>query len=63
MTDFKIGDVVILKSGGPTMTVHYMGNYSQTGGPERGVLCVWFDNAKKSEDVFHQDALEYNDYE
>lgn len=58
MQKFKIGDVVILKSGGPPMTVHNCGDYSQSGGPNAGVLCVWFNNAQKVEDVFHEDSIE-----
>lgn len=53
----KIGDVVILKSGGPIMTVHNMGDYSPMG-PKNGVNCIWFDGAKKMSDVFHPDTLE-----
>ena len=57
MANFKIGDVVILKSGGPPMTVHNLGDYSPMG-PNPGVMCVWFDNSKKVEDVFHPSTLE-----
>lgn len=51
MTQFDIGDVVQLKSGGPLMTVHNIGDYSPMG-PNPGLLCIWFDNNKKVEDVF-----------
>ncbi len=34
MDDLKIGDVVILKSGGPKMTVYAIGNDAS---------CKWFD--------------------
>jgi uncharacterized protein YodC (DUF2158 family) len=53
----KVGDVVILKSGGPTMTVHGIGDYSMKG-LNPGVLCVWFDKNTRVEDVFHPDSLE-----
>ena len=56
-TQHEIGDVVILKSGSPPMTVHNMGDYSNHG-LNPGVLCVWFDGAKKVEDVFHPNTLE-----
>lgn len=56
-TEHRIGDVVILKSGGPPMTVHNIGDYSNHG-INPGVLCVWFDNAKRVEDVFHPNTLE-----
>jgi uncharacterized protein YodC (DUF2158 family) len=59
-TTLKIGDVVILKSGGPPMTVHNIGSYTMKG-LDPGVLCVWFDNAKRVEDVFHPEALELYD--
>lgn len=58
----KIGDVVILKSGGPPMTVHNIGDYSSRG-LNPGVLCVWFDGSKRVEDVFHPDTIERYDLE
>ena len=39
--EFKIGDVVKLKSGGPNMTVEVIG--------EQGVYCAWFDKSEKKE--------------
>lgn len=60
MSQFKIGDVVILKSGGPPMTVHNIGDYSPLE-PNPGLLCVWFDSAKKVEDAFHPDVVELYD--
>lgn len=60
MVQFKIGDVVILKSGGPPMTVHNVGDYLATQ-PEKGLLCVWFDGNKKVEEVFHPNAVETYD--
>lgn len=61
MNQFEIGEVVHLKSGGPLMTVHSIGDYSPTG-PNPGVLCVWFNEQKKFEDVFDPRALEiYHD--
>lgn len=60
MQQIQIGDVVILKSGGPPMTVHNIGDYSPTG-PNPGLLCVWFDNAKKVEDVFDPRTVELYD--
>ncbi len=56
----KIGDVVILKSGGPPMTVHDIGDYTSRG-LNPGVLCVWFDGSKRIEEVFHPDTLEAYD--
>ncbi|WP_439605623.1 YodC family protein [Hydrogenophaga sp.] len=57
LTQHKIGDVVILKSGGPTMTVHAIDDYSNLG-LAVGVLCVWFDHSKRVEDVFHPDTTQ-----
>jgi len=37
MTDFKKGDVVMLKSGGPKMTIKYLIS------DEDSCLCQWFD--------------------
>ena len=42
--EFNVGDVVCLRSGGPRMTVESVGDFSDTGGPEKGVMCTWFDN-------------------
>lgn len=57
MSNFNVGDVVQLKSGGPLMTVHSIGDYSPTG-PNPGLLCVWFDGNKKVEDIFDPRAVE-----
>lgn len=46
MTDeFKPGDVVQLKSGGPRMTVKAVREPDE-------VICVWFEKTKRYEDVF-----------
>lgn len=39
MSEIKKGDVVVLKSGGPLMSVEEVGSYS---GIENGANCVWF---------------------
>jgi len=57
MATFQVGQVVRLKSGGPSMTVSTTGDYSPTG-PTNGVLCVWFVGTKKFEDVFDEGVLE-----
>lgn len=56
MTSFQVGDVVQLKSGGPLMTIHDIGDYSP--GPNPGVRCVWFDGPKPLEEVFDVRVLE-----
>jgi uncharacterized protein YodC (DUF2158 family) len=53
----QIGDVVVLKSGGPPMTVSDIGDY-QPFGPTLGALCIWFNNGKKEEHVFEIACLE-----
>ena len=50
MTNFKPGDVVRLKSGGPPMTVE------QEEG--EGYKCVWFEGKKRNSEWFHRDLLE-----
>jgi uncharacterized protein YodC (DUF2158 family) len=62
MNQFQIGDVVVLKSGGPLMTVHGIGDYSPTG-PNPGLLCVWFDDKKKVEEVFDPRAVQRDEDE
>lgn len=48
--DFKVGDVVRLKSGGPNMTIEMdaESNYESKG----QIRCVWFDGKKKLMDDF-----------
>ena len=43
--DFKIGEVVQLKSGGPLMTVDNVD-------PHNMINCVWFHEREKKSDVF-----------
>jgi uncharacterized protein YodC (DUF2158 family) len=54
--EFQKGDVVQLKSGGPTMTVQDIGDFTSSG-IEDGVLCVWFDGKKKYSEVFDRSVL------
>jgi uncharacterized protein YodC (DUF2158 family) len=62
MSDIKKGDKVILKSGGPLMTIQIIGDYSMNHGIDKGALCVWFDGSKPMEKVFDTDTLEiYNE--
>jgi uncharacterized protein YodC (DUF2158 family) len=58
MAQFKKGNVVLLKSGGPLMTIQTLGDYSHASGIEEGALCVWFDGLKRQEAVFDVDSLE-----
>ena len=57
MSEIKKGNTVMLKSGGPIMTVQSIGDYSMSG-IENGVLCVWFDGNIPMDKVFDIDGLE-----
>jgi uncharacterized protein YodC (DUF2158 family) len=50
--EFKAGDVVQLKSGGPKMTVEDVDRYGYPGDSETKAKCVWFEGTKKKEEVF-----------
>lgn len=52
MSNLNTGDVVVLKSGGPRMTV------TKTGLAKRHVVCTWFDDANNQQQgTFSLDAL------
>lgn len=54
MAEFKVGDVVQLKSGGPPMTVIELGVHSDP----RRIWCKWFvDSIKVEQGDFPPDAL------
>ena len=50
MNPFQIGDVVMLKSGGPAMTVSELGDDDQ-------VISVWFVSAELKKAVFTVESL------
>lgn len=53
---FNKGDVVVLKSGGPKMTVDsyaWHGNYESND----TVVCFWFDGNERNEGTFNQETL------
>lgn len=56
MAEFKVGDVVLLKSGGPDMTVVDLDDYSPMHS-ENSAKCQWFDGKKKNEDIFAVETL------
>ena len=60
MAEFKKGDSVRLKSGGPLMTVADIGDFGPTG-PSDGVKCVWFDGKRREQDVFDSAIVERGD--
>ena len=59
MDKFKLGDVVVLKSGGPAMTIsEKVYDYgTETGKWE----CKWFQDNQSKVDTFHQDTLELDE--
>jgi uncharacterized protein YodC (DUF2158 family) len=51
--EFKEGDTVQLKSGGPVMTIEHIGEYGMVpGSGHTQAKCVWFDKTKKMQGVF-----------
>jgi uncharacterized protein YodC (DUF2158 family) len=55
-TEFEVGDVVQLKSGGPKMTIENIGKYGM-GSTKDEAKCVWFDGTKRNEALFELAAL------
>lgn len=60
MSEFKKGDTVQLKSGGPLMTVVEIGNFGPMK-PEDGVKCQWFDGARPLTEVFDSATLKISE--
>ncbi len=57
MEEIKAGDVVVLKSGGPKMTVSQVGSFTMSSGIDNGAKCAWFDKTTLKEEVFHMEAI------
>lgn len=63
MSKFSTGDVVRLKSGGPTMTVK---GYHKKMDIKKGmhveseteVICTWFENNQLNQNIFDEDQLQ-----
>jgi uncharacterized protein YodC (DUF2158 family) len=52
-TEFKVGDTVQLKSGGPKMTIEEVADFSLMGVAGRDqAKCVWFEGSKSFSKVF-----------
>ena len=62
MSDIQVGDVVRLKSGGPKMTIHELGNYGPVSS-ENGAKCVWFEGTRPVQQVFDVAVLAPDDGE
>src|SRR3984893_13665634 len=58
MTVFKSGDLVTLKSGGPTMTVDTVNTDILDDNKITGVLCVWFVGEKLERVRFDHRAIQ-----
>ena len=58
MTGFKSGDLVVLKSGGPTMTVDSVNTSIFDDNKITGIVCVWFVGDKLERVRFEQGAIE-----
>ena len=56
MAEFKIGDTVTLKSGGPLMTVD-----GATSSQIQQISCVWFDDVTAKRGMFSPEALKLGD--
>lgn len=54
--EFKPGDVVVLKSGGPLMTVLEVGGLP---GSKARVYCSWFDGKNEKHDNWPPEALKH----
>ena len=60
--NFKVGDVVVLNSGGPRMTIVSMGkhenNFAFDGNKELlQARCFWFNNIDLKEGIFTVESL------
>src|SRR6266702_7858394 len=58
MTAFKSGDLVVLKSGGPTMTVDAVNTSIFDDNKVTGIVCVWFVGDRLERVRFEHDAIE-----
>ena len=56
-TKFQRGDLVILRSGGPVMTVERESLWSRTSATPTSVVCAWFDGPRKMQQSFSMDSL------
>ena len=59
MPHFKSGDLVVLKSGGPTMTVDTVNTDIFDDNKITGIVCVWFVGEKLERVRFDHRALEH----
>ena len=58
MTVFRSGNLVVLKSGGPVMTVDAVNTDIFDDNKVTGIVCVWFIGASLQRARFERDAIE-----
>ena len=64
MAKFKKGDLVLINSGGPTMTIDRLQSPSTfSDGDAQGYRCSWFAGAKIQHAFFDEEVLEAVDDE
>lgn len=56
--EFQIGDVVMLNSGGPKMTVFFVGDVDFGHSKVRIVQCKWFEQGRFNTEDFEPELLE-----
>lgn len=56
--EFKVGDTVQLKSGGPTMTIEGIGEYDR-GSSQISAYCYWFSVDEVKSQVFRVEMLKH----
>ena len=61
MAEFKEGDVVVLKSGGPKMTIETFPYVDMGETYNDRAKCVWFSNYEIKRDVFKVTALKLSE--
>jgi uncharacterized protein YodC (DUF2158 family) len=54
--EFKVGDVVRLKSGGPNMTIEGIGKYGPVASDD-SANCVWFEKTNRKQGVFELSTI------
>lgn len=56
--NFKVGDVVKLKSGGQAMTVSFVGEKEFSHGAKVQIVeCTWFEGKKLNKETFNPEIL------
>jgi uncharacterized protein YodC (DUF2158 family) len=56
--EFKVGEVVKLRSGGPDMTIEGIGKYGMAA-TDDSAKCVWFEKTNRKEGIFALPLLKH----